>query len=57
MEYTVLICHSPTLIRLHQMHETLTILTYVRGVSLSVTRLKSEAAHAVYVVWGHSVQP
>jgi len=39
--------------RLRQMHEMLTIVTDVRGVCLSVClsvmRLKSAAAHAVYV--------
>jgi len=43
------------------MHEMLTIVTDVRGVCLSVrlsvTRLKSAAARAVYAVCGHLVQP
>jgi len=45
-----------SIIRLHRMYEMLTILTDVRGVCLSaslsvrlsVTQLKSAAAHAVY---------
>jgi len=36
------------LFRLHRMHEMLTILIDVRGVSLSVTWLKSAAARAMY---------
>jgi len=45
------------------MHEMLTILTNARGVclsvSLSVTLLKSAAAHTQYMpcAWGHLVQP
>jgi len=48
------LCQSDTLVtlaivfRLNRMHEMLTILTDVRGVSLSVSRLKSAAPHAVY---------